>query len=115
MDNGYPRLIENSAKNYLFQTLQKCHTNRVSIYYYALNFGVLFLFLGAIGLILYYCSKQKLSEYEKQQKMMKDQSYVLSKIRYYQEDKKDRHQSQISSITDLPYITGNPGTVTNPF
>jgi hypothetical protein len=106
MDKEYnPRLIENSAKNYLFQTLQKCHTNRVSIYYYALNFGVLFLFAGVVGLILYYCSKKKLTDYEKQQKMLKDQQYVLSKIRYYQEDKKERQQSQVSGITDLPYIS----------
>lgn len=106
MDKEYnPRLIENSAKNYLFQTLQKCHTNRVSIYYYALNFGVLFLFVGIVGLILYYCSKKKLSDYEKQQKMLKDQQYVLSKIRYYQQDKKERQQSQVSGITDLPYIS----------
>jgi len=106
MDKEYnPRLIENSAKNYLFQTLQKCHTNRVSIYYYALNFGVLFLFVGIVGLILYYCSKKKLSDYEKQQKMLKDQQYVLSKIRYYQEDKKERQQSQVTGITDLPYIS----------
>jgi len=32
MDN--PRLIENSTKNFLFQTLQKCHYNRVILYYY---------------------------------------------------------------------------------
>lgn len=99
-----PRLIENSAKNYLFQTLQKCHNNRISIYYYLLNFGVLFLFVGIICLILYYCSKKKLSDYEKQQKMLKDQQYILSKIRYYQEDKKERQHSQVSGITDLPYI-----------
>jgi len=108
MENA--RLIENSAKTYLFQTLQKCHVNRVSIYYYALNFGVLFLFVGTVALVLYYCSKQKLSEYDKQQKMLKDQQYILSKIRYYQEDKKERQRSQVSGITDLPYISvgGNP-------
>lgn len=102
-----PRLIENSARNYLYQTLQKCHTNRVSIYYYVLNIGVFLLFVGIFGLALYYCSKQKLTEYEKQQKILKDQQYVLSKIRYYQEDKKERQRSQISGITDLPYITVN--------
>jgi hypothetical protein len=102
-----PRLIENSARNYLYQTLQKCHTNRVSIYYYVLNIGVFLLFVGVFGLALYYCSKQKLTEYEKQQKLLKDQQYVLSKIRYYQEDKKERQRSQISGITDLPYITIN--------
>ena len=104
MEKEYPRLIENSAKNYLFQTLQKCHNNRVSIYYYALNFGVLFLFVGIVCLVLYYCSKQKMTDYERQQKMLKDQQYVMSKIRYYQEDKKERKSSQISEITDLPIL-----------
>jgi hypothetical protein len=103
-NNEHPRLIENSARHYLFNTLHKCHENRVSIYYYALNFGVLFLFIGIVGLVLYYCSKQKLTEYEKQQKTMKDQQYILSKIRYYQEDTKQRKESQVSSITDLPYL-----------
>jgi len=106
MDNVGPRLTENSAKNYLFQTLQKCHNNRVSIYYYAFNFGVLLLFVGIVAAILYYCSKQKLTDYEKQQKMLKDQQYIMSKIRYYQEDKKERQRSQVSGITDLPYIQG---------
>jgi len=102
--NDVPRLIENSAKYYLYDTLQKCHTNRVSVYYYTLNFGVLFLFVGVVALVLYYCSTQKLSDYEKQQKMIKDQQYIVSKIRYYQEDKKERSQSQVSGITDLPYL-----------
>ena len=102
----YPRLIENSAKSYLLQTLQKCHNNRVSIYYYALNIGVFLLFVGVVGLVLYYCSKQKLSYYDKQQKMLKDQQYILSKIRYYQEDKKQENQSRISDITNLPYTMG---------
>jgi hypothetical protein len=106
----HPRLIENSAKNFLFQTLQKCHSNRVSIYYYSLNFGVLLLFIGAVVLILYYCSKQKLTDYDKQQKILKDQQYILSKIRYYQEDKKEKRESQVSGITDLPYISGIPGS-----
>ena len=43
MDAG-PRLIENSAKNYLLQTLQKCHHNRTVMYYYAFNIGVLAVF-----------------------------------------------------------------------
>lgn len=100
-----PRLIENSAKNYLFQTLQKCHYNRVSIYYYALNIGVFLLFVGIVGSVLYYCSKQKLTDYDKQQKMLKDQQYIMSKIRYYKEDKKVMRESQVSDITNLPYIS----------
>lgn len=100
----YPRLIENSTKNYIFNTLNQCHTNRVTVYYYALNIGVFLFIVIIFGGFLYYCSRHKLSDHEKQQKMMKDQQYILSKIRYYQEDKKQRQESQMSSITDLPFV-----------
>jgi hypothetical protein len=100
-----PRLIENSAKNYLYQTLQKCHHNRTNVYYYSLNLGVLVIFVGIVALVLYNSYKNKLSPYEHQQKMLRDQQYILSKIRWHQEDRKNMQQSQMSSITDLPYIS----------
>ena len=100
----YPRLIETGVKNYLFNTLQQCHNNRVTIYYYALNTGVFLFILIVFGGFLYFCSRQKLNDHEKQQKMIKDQHYILSKIRYYQEDKKQQKESHSSSITDLPML-----------
>jgi hypothetical protein len=99
-----PRLIENSARYYLYNTLKQCHTNRVSVYYYVLNIGVFLLFVTITGATLYYCNKTKLSDYDKQQRMLKDQQYVLSKIRYYQDDSKTKRESQYSGITGLPYI-----------
>lgn len=98
-----PKLIETSAKNYLYYTLHQCHQNRVGVYYYALNIGVLVLFLGITAAVLYYCSQRKLTEYDQRQKMMRDQEYVLSKIRFYQEMKDTRQSSQSSGITDLPF------------
>ena len=98
-----PRLIESSTKNYLFNTLQSCHSTRVSMYYYVLNVGVFIIFAGIAAITLYYCNKQKLTDYDKQQKMMNDQKYVMSKIRYYKEEHKNIQQSQSSSITNLPY------------
>lgn len=83
----YPRLIEQGAHNYIQEALKICHGNRVQIYSYALNIGVLVLFLAIAGATLYYCYKRKLTPYEKRQKMLKDQDYVLSKIRYYQAEK----------------------------
>jgi len=101
-----PRLTENSAKNYLFQTLQKCHHNRTTIYYYAFNMGILAVFFGIVSLVLYNAYKNKLSPYDAQQKMLRDQHYVLSKIKWYQEDRKQTHQGQMSAITNLPYLQG---------
>lgn len=54
-----PSLIDQNTKYYLYNTLQKCHTTRVNIYTYALNIGVLVLFILIFGLALYYSYKNK--------------------------------------------------------
>ena len=96
-----PRLTEYSAKDFLFQSLQHCHANRINIYYYILNFGVLFLFVLVVGGVLYSCYKNKLSPYEKNQRMLQEQEYILSKIRFHQEDRKQTHST---GITNLPTL-----------
>jgi hypothetical protein len=101
-----PCLIEPSVKNYLFNTLHKCHSTRINIYYYALNIIVLVTFAIFVGLTLYYCYTQKPSEYDRQQKMLSDQEYVLNKIRFYQDQRKNDHETQYSSISNLPFTSG---------
>ena len=103
MDNSniHPNLIDPMAKNFLFNTLQKCHDNRVKIYTWALNIGVLVVFVCIFGIVLYYSYKSKPTEYELQQKLMRDQQYILSKIRYYQGMKQEQ---QASNITSLPMM-----------
>jgi len=103
MDTSH--LIDNSTKNHVYNVLQQCHTNRTSLYYYVLNIGVLILFLGITGLILYRCNKDKLSEEEKKQKAWKDQQYVLSKIKYFKEENKNISHT---GITNLPFMNANP-------
>ena len=98
-----PRLIETNFKNYLYTSLQGCHETRVRFYYIILNISVLILFLGIVGLTLYYCYNKKLNPYEKQQKLVKDQEYVLSKIRFYQSQSMKQPISS-SNITGLPSI-----------
>jgi hypothetical protein len=103
MDNI--NLIEPNVKNYLYDTLQKCHSKRISIYYYVLNIGVLLFVIIIFGLGLYYSSKQKMSDYKRNQKMIRDQEYVLSKIHHYKTDKKNLEESQMTGITNLPFTT----------
>jgi hypothetical protein len=100
MDTSH--LIESTTKNHLFQTLKQCHNHRVSIYYYVLNISIFLLFIVVTGIILYYCNKYKLSDVDKKRKMYKDQQYVLSKIRYFQEERK-QNENQMSNITQLPF------------
>jgi anaerobic C4-dicarboxylate transporter len=101
-----PRLIEPGAQNYMVQVLQTCHSNRVNIYLYVLNISVLALFLLVLAAILYYCHKRKLSPQEAYQKQLKEQDYILSKIRYYKEHQ--RNISSKASITGLPMTDPRP-------
>lgn len=106
MEGGMPRLIEYNARSYMSDILNKCHDNRVNIYLYALNIGIFIGFVIIVCLVLYYCYKSKLSPEEEYQKKIKDQEYVLSKIRFYKE-----HQKNIASralITELPMLDGRP-------
>ena len=101
-----PRLIETGAKYYMSSILANCHSHRVNIYLYALNIGVLVVFLGIVGLILYSCYNNRLSPQESYQKQLKEQEYILSKIRFYKD-----HQASIASRTS---ITGLPTADTRP-
>jgi hypothetical protein len=97
-----PRLIEPTSKYYMSELLHKCHENRVHIYQYSLNIGIFVIFVVIVGLVLYYCYRSKLSPEEEYNKRMKDQEYILSKIRFYK-----HHQQSIQSksdITSLPTL-----------
>jgi len=101
-----PRLIEYGARSYMNDILNKCHDNRVNIYLYSLNIFIFISFLLVVFLVLYYCYKNKLTPEEEYQKKLKDQEYILSKIRFYKE-----HQRNIASkpmITELPTLDGRP-------
>jgi len=96
----YPKLIDVGAMNYMYSALRSCHENRVKIYYYSLNIGVFIAFSLVVGLALYYCYRNKPTPYERHQKMMRDQEYVLSKIRFYQAEQKNLMVSPIG-FTDI--------------
>ena len=96
----FPNLIESNVKTHLFNTLHKCHEHRTHIYLFAFNVVVFVVFIVITGSVLYYSYNKRLSPYEQKQKLLKEQDYVLSKIRFYQDEKK-----KIESITRLPTFT----------
>lgn len=100
-------LIEPSVKKYLFNTLHNCHNNRVNVYFYALNIGIFIIFALIVGSVLYYCYTQKPNEYDRQQKLIKDQEYVMSKIRFYKGQERENEETQMSSISKLPFTHGH--------
>ncbi len=99
-----PKLIDPSIKYYLHNTLQNCHTTRVKIYTTVFNVVVFLLFLIFVGGALYYCYNRKLTPREKHEKMLREQEMILSKIRYYQNEKVGMASATTSYITNLPTI-----------
>jgi hypothetical protein len=95
---GDPKLIESNTKSYLTQCLTKCHENRVRIYHIILNVAIVIVFGLVFGFALYICHTKKLTPYEKYRKMLRDQEYILTKIREYQIQKMRQHES----LTNLP-------------
>jgi 3-methyladenine DNA glycosylase AlkD len=98
-----PNLIDFCTKHFISNNLKMCHNNRVSYYTYIFNFGILFLFISVVFVILYNLSNYKQSTAEVQEKMMNDQDYILSKIKHY----KDTNKNNQSMITELPTIPNN--------
>jgi len=98
-------LIDSTTKSFLMTALQNSHETRMKYYSIVFNFAVFIGFILVFGGALYYCYLAKRSPDEINYKMMKDQEYVLSKIRFYQEENKkikDAAKEYSSLITDLP-------------
>lgn len=93
-------LIDNESRNFLYNILHKCHLERVSVYTTLFNIIIFIIFISVFGIALYSCYKQKLTPEEIHQKMLRDQAYVFSKIKYYQTE---REKSR--SITNLPWAS----------
>ena len=106
MEGTYPKLIESGAHNYMSNILQTCHSTRVNIYLYVLNIGVFVFFISLAGIILYYCYTTRLSPEEALQKQLKEQEYIMSKIRFYKDHQ--RNIASKASITGLPTMDARP-------
>jgi hypothetical protein len=92
-----PQLIESNAKYYISYSLNNCRENRIRLYYIIFNTIVLITFLCIFGIGLYYCHDKQTTPYEKYKKQLKDQDYIMSKIRERQTE-----SAQNNNITKLP-------------
>ena len=66
---------------------------------FSLAGDVFLLFVAIVGIFLYYRYKGQPSPYEKQQKLYRDQQYILDRIRYYQVQQKNLMSSPIGNLT----------------
>jgi len=90
--------VEYNVKNYLFNTLQSCHKTKTNMYLVLLNIMVMVFFICIVAITLYYCYKKKKTPEELAQKIMQDQEFILSKIKFYQTYNLDKPET----ITNLP-------------
>ena len=108
-----PKLIDISAIHYLDGALKKSHTIRVKYHRILWNGGLVFAFVFVFGAFLYYRYTSRPTAAEANNKLIKDQEFVLSKIRYFQEqNQKIREASRMaegSEMTGLPVIHPNMG------
>lgn len=88
-------LIDQRIRSSLLNTLSGCHDTRVQLYTTAFNVTVLVVLVVGVALTLYYCHKRQPSAYETHQKLLKDQDYILSKIRFYQAEQQNLMLSPI--------------------
>jgi hypothetical protein len=98
-----PRLIDNTAKYYLYNTLAACHQTRVKYHSIILNVLVFVVFSAVFGGALYYCYRRKPTLDQTRAQMERDQQFILSKIRFYQEQNAKIRESA-SPITGLPSL-----------
>lgn len=92
-----PSLVEDGVKNFMNTTLNNCYQKKMEIYNWVVNITCFVVFLLLLISILYLFKKPKLTPYEMNEKIQREQEYVVSKIRDY----KEMHRSS-SRITDLP-------------
>ena len=95
-----PTLIEPGVKYFFNQTLKKCHEFKETHYNVVLNITLFLLFIIILGIWLIYKYKGKLTPDEMKQKELEKKKYILSKIKIYQDTKK---QEQQELITGLPH------------
>lgn len=98
ISNVNPSLIDTSTFNYMYDNLLSCHTKRVEYYSKYLNYIVIILFILITCFILYTCFTHKRSPEEAKIQMVRDQKYVLDKIKDLEISKKLHNDF----ITKLP-------------
>jgi len=103
-----PRLVEASTASYVNRALQQCHDNRVVIYYWILNGGVIAFLAIVVGLYFYYASKKKLSPEEVRRKLVQENELIMNQIRLYRDE-----QHRLDTLTGLPMATKRGQQETN--
>lgn len=104
-----PKLIDQSAIYYLDGALKKSHETRIKYHHIIWNVGLVACIFFIFAAVLYYRYTNKPTPTEANYKLIKDQEYVLSKIRFFQEqnqriNESNRFDALGSEISGLPVV-----------
>jgi hypothetical protein len=107
-DTQPPKLIDTSAIHYLDGALKKSHEIRIKYHRIIWNVGLVFVFFFIVGAVLYYRYTNRPTPEEANYRLIKDQEYVLSKIRFFQEQNRRINESSRTAngaeISGLPVV-----------
>ena len=107
-DGPTPKLIDISAIQYLDGALKKSHEIRIKYHRVLWNAGLVFGFFFIVAAVLYYRYTNRPTQQEANYKLIKDQEYVLSKIRFFQEQNQRIQESnrlaEGAEISGLPVV-----------
>lgn len=98
-----PKLVEPGVKYFFNATLNQCRIIKEKYNNFIFNLVLFILFFVIVSLILYYNYKGRISKEEKDIKLRKQQEYIVSKLQFMQEIKKNNNL-----ITELPIWNQNP-------
>lgn len=90
-------LFDNRVMSYLHESLKHCHEQRVSVYYYVLNFSIVFIFVVFAAVYLYCSLTTKRTPEEIYMKNVQDKEYVLHQIQRYKTE-----QNKLDSLSQVP-------------
>jgi hypothetical protein len=96
----FPSLIEPNVRQYIYDKLNFSHQYKTYIQDFVFNISVFLIFVSFFGLVLYFSRKRKLTPQEMDEKMRREQEYIVSKIRDYK--MMNGQIKSYSNITNLP-------------
>ena len=93
-----PKLVEPGIKYFMDATLKKCKSNKEIYYNNIFNIVSFIVLIFILAIFLFFKYKGKLTPIEKQKKLDEQRHYILSKIKQFQDIKKQQSQELITNL-----------------
>lgn len=98
-----PKLIDTNSLLYFQEVLKKTHETRIKFHSIVLNICIFLAIFVVFGGCVYYKYRTKKTPEEDKYRLVKEYDYVLSRIRFFQEQEQKMKQNA-NLITNLPDV-----------